>query len=123
MFTWSWVLGFGIIGVGSRFAVDSWIVRWGFSFPFGTLFINILGSLIAGFCIGIGVQKNLAEEPVRLGIIVGFCGGFTTMSGYGLQFVQLLNDGKVAHALAYGVGSPALCILSVVSGLFLGRML
>ena len=119
---WLWVLGFGVVGVASRFAIDSWIARWPLSFPIGTLFINILGSLIAGFFIGLGLGRNLAEDPLRLGIVVGFCGGFTTMSGFGLQFVQLMNDGKVSHALIFGIGSPVLCILSVMVGLYAARM-
>jgi len=120
---WTYVLCFGVIGVAARFAIDSWLARWALSFPFGTLFINLVGSLIAGFIIGLGPQRNLAEDPIRLGLVVGLCGGFTTMSGFGLQFVQLMNDGKVSHALIYGFGSPVLCILSVMVGLFVAKMM
>lgn len=120
---WLWVLGFGVIGVAFRFAIDSWISKWAFSFPVGTLFINSSGCLIAGFCLGFGLQKDLAETPIRLGIVVGFCGGFTTFSGYGLQFLQLMDTGRVSSALIYGIGSPVLCILSVAGGLFLSRVL
>jgi CrcB protein len=96
--SWACVIGFGVIGAGFRFAIDSWIAKRAFSFPVGTLFINIVGCLIAGLCLGFG-QKDLAETPIRLGIIVGFCGGFTTFSGYGLQFLQLVDSGKMSLAL------------------------
>lgn len=77
---WPWVIGFGVIGVSLRFAVDSYVAKYAFSFPIGTLSINIVGCFIAGICFGWGVQRDLGVDPVRLGIIVGFCGGFTTFS-------------------------------------------
>lgn len=118
---WLWVLGFGVTGVGLRFAVDSWIARFTWSFPVGTLFINIAGCFIAGLLFGFGIHKSV-NDPIRLGMIVGFCGGFTTFSGFGLQFMQLMNDGKFGAALAYGIGSPVLCILATGGGLLLSRL-
>lgn len=109
------------MGVGSRFIIDSWISKSSPSFPLGTLAINILGCLIAGFVAHFGAQKELALDPVRLGVIVGFCGGFTTFSGFGLQFLQLLSSGRQMAALAYGIGSPFLCIIATSSGYFLSK--
>lgn len=120
---WVWVVSFGVLGVTSRFAIDSWVAKYAFSFPIGTLFINIAGCFLAGYLFGLGLQKDIGANPVRLGIIVGFCGGFTTFSGFGLQFMQLLNDGKVLHAIAYGTGSPVLCILATAGGLLVSRSL
>ncbi len=118
---WIWVLGFGLVGVGLRFAIDTWISRYALSFPFGTLAINTAGCLLAGLLFGTGLQKDLGESQIRVGLIVGFCGGFTTFSGFGLQFMQLMNDGKTLPAIVYGVGSPVLCILATVAGLVLSR--
>lgn len=119
---WLWVLTFGALGVAARFAIDTWIAKFLFSFPFGTLAINILGCFIAGLCFNSGMQRDLALSPVRLAVIVGFCGGFTTFSGFGLQFMELLSGGRVMAALAYGIGSPVLCFLATAGGLYLPRL-
>ncbi len=121
--SWLIVISLGALGVGLRFAIDAWIAKFHFSFPYGTLVINIVGCLIAGLVLSTGMQKDLAADPVRLGIIVGFCGGFTTFSGFGLQFIQLLSSGKTFAALAYGAGTPILCILATALGFFCARFL
>jgi fluoride exporter len=118
---WLWVTIFGVMGVSSRFAIDTFISRYALTFPVGTLLINIAGCFIAGFIFGL--QKDLAANPVRLGMVVGFCGGFTTFSGFGLQFVQLASDGKLGAAAVYGLGTPTLCLFATAAGLFLSKTL
>lgn len=118
---WFWVIGFGIFGVGSRFAIDTWVAKYSLSFPFGTLFINVVGCFLAGLLFGPGFQKIISENAIRVGIIVGFCGGFTTFSGFGLQFFQLINAEKVGLAMVYGIGSATGCILATGCGLLLSR--
>lgn len=120
---WLWVIGFGFLGVSSRFAIDSWTARLSFSFPIGTLAINVVGCFIAGLLFSPGLRSDLSADHVQIGIIVGFCGGFTTFSGFGLQFMQLLNDGRIIPAIAYGIGSPVLGVLATAGGLLLSRVL
>ena len=117
---WLWVLSFGVVGIGLRFAIDSWIVKFGFYFPVGTLFINVTGCFIAGLLFSSGLNSDF-KDPIRLGMIVGFCGGFTTFSGFGLQFMQLFSEGKIGTAVTYGVASPVLCVLATVAGLLISR--
>lgn len=119
---WIWVPIFGIVGVTSRFAIDLWVTRWSLAAPIGTFLINAVGCLIAGFIIGIAPNKSVTNESLRLGIMIGFCGGFTTMSGFSVQVVQLINSGKISQALAYGIGSPIFCLLAVIAGLVLARI-
>lgn len=118
---WLWVIGFGVIGVGSRFAIDSWVARFSFPFPVGTLAINIAGCFLAGLLFGSNFHSDQSGSQLRIGVIVGFCGGFTTFSGFGLQFMQLMNDGRIAPAVAYGIASPVLCVLATAGGLVLAR--
>jgi fluoride exporter len=120
MMQWLWILLFGMVGVGSRFGIDKWMMRWDFSFPLGTLVINIAGCLIAGICFGL--TKDLGAHPVRLAIIVGFCGGFTTFSGFGLQIMQMIESERFMASVLYGVGTPVLCVMATGLGLFLVRV-
>lgn len=119
---WLSVVGFGVIGVSLRFAIDSWIANWAFSFPIGTLLINILGSLAAGFVYRYGFEQEQLSLTLRLGLLIGFCGGFTTFSGFALQLVQQLQAGRFAPALIYSAGSPILCIFAAYGGIFLARL-
>ena len=123
MMHWLWVIGFGIVGVSSRFAIDSWIAKFAFGFPVGTLAINIAGCLIAGFVFSAWGSRDLGSDPVRLGIVVGFCGGFTTFSGFGLQILQMFEDGRMPAAFAYGIATPVLCVLATGGGFFCARAL
>ncbi len=71
---------------------------------------------------GLGALKDQPNNQVYLGVVVGFCGGFTTFSGFGLQFMQLVNAGKIVNAVIYGAGSPVLGILGTAAGLFIARI-
>lgn len=117
-----WIITFGVVGVSSRFAVDTFFSRWEFSFPLHTLLINVLGCFIAGIIVNLGGSgKLLTESPIRLALIVGFCGGFTTFSGFGIQLVQMFQAGRVIPALTYGVGTNILCVLATALGFFLTK--
>lgn len=116
-----WVSVFGLAGVLSRFAIDVSVSRWALAFPYGTLLINIAGCFTAGLIVGIGGGKNPPDHPQRLGLIVGFCGGFTTYSGFGLQVVQLAGNDRWAAALSYAALTPVLCILATAAGAFAAR--
>jgi CrcB protein len=86
--------------------------------------INILGSFV------IGVVAGLTLAPARMGmhpdlrifLMVGICGGFTTFSAFSLQMLELLQAGDVVPALVYGAGSVLLCLLFVWCGWWLGRV-
>jgi fluoride exporter len=120
---WMIVAGLGVVGVSVRFGIDTWIARWAFSFPVGTLLINSIGCFIAGLIVNFGGQRDLSADPLRLGLIVGFCGGFTTFSGYGLQLVQLIESNRMLAALLYGAASPLLCLIATASGFMISRWL
>jgi fluoride exporter len=118
---WVCVLGFGVLGVACRFAIDSWLMRWAFSFPVGTLAINVVGCFIAGLILALTLPSGFSSHPIYLGLVVGFCGGFTTFSGYGIQFIQMMNEGRWIPAVAYGIVTPILCLLSTGAGLFVAK--
>ena len=70
------------------------------AFPFGTLAVNLLGALAIGLLAGVFEKLSLPTD-LRLFLITGILGGFTTFSSFGLETAQLLEYGHVAYALAY----------------------
>lgn len=116
----TFVLIFGAIGVGLRYAIDSFFgVTEGF--PWNTFLINIAGCAVAGLIAG---SKTLSEQEMqvwRTALMVGFCGGFTTFSAYSLQAVQLLERGSGMTAFVYALSSPVAGGIAAVAGIALGR--
>jgi CrcB protein len=96
----------------------------GTRFPYGTLLINILGSFVIGAVAGLTLTPaRMGMHPdVRIFLMVGICGGFTTFSAFSLQTLELIQTGDVIPAALYAAGSVVLCILFVWLGWWLGRL-
>lgn len=71
------------------------------SFPYGTFFVNILGSFLIGILFGISEKSNLFSPEVRLFLTVGFCGGFTTFSTFTLDGLMLIRDAQYLYLTLY----------------------
>ena len=86
--------------------------------PWGTIMINIAGSFVIGFfgTLTLAHGRFPAAENVRLFVMVGLCGGFTTFSSFSLQTLDLLRSGAVGRALINVVASVVLCVLAVSAG-------
>jgi CrcB protein len=110
-------LGAGLGGM-ARHGVGVAALRLGSSFPYGTLAINVLGSILMGLFTGWFALRG-GSQALRLFIATGVLGGFTTFSSYSLEAVLLLERGETGAALAYILGSVVLGL----AGLFLGLAL
>ena len=90
----------------------------GETFPWGTLFVNILGSLIIGFFATLTGPDGriLVGSTTRLFVMVGFCGGYTTFSSLSLQTLNLIHDGEFLYAGLNIAASVVLCLLAVWLG-------
>lgn len=112
----------GFIGTVSRFllarAVQTSILS---SFPYGTLAVNILGSLIIGLIYGYSERDILIDPELRLFLTVGICGGFTTFSTFSAESFYLLRDGQYLWFLSYTLLSVTLCILAVSLGFLISK--
>jgi CrcB protein len=88
------------------------------AFPWGTLLANVSGCFAIGFAAGwSGPDGRLVEsEAARSFVMVGFCGGYTTFSAFGLQTVEMLQAGDVARAGANVAASLVLCLLATWAG-------
>ncbi len=88
-------------------------------FPLGTVFINVLGSFVIGYfgTLTLHSGKYPVSENVRLFVMVGICGGFTTFSSFSLQSFDLARSGAWGRALANIVFSVVLCIAAVAAAI------
>src|SRR5262245_15052601 len=91
------------------------------AFPFGTLFINVTGSLVMGLVAGYFAFFGSAPQSVRLFIATGVLGGYTTFSTFSLDAGLLVESGQLGAATLYVVGSVLLSLLGFFVGLWLMR--
>jgi CrcB protein len=117
-----WVALGSALGGAARFFCTGVAARlFGETFPWGTLFVNVLGSLIIGFFATLtGPDGRIfAGTTTRQFVMTGILGGFTTFSSFSLQSLNLANDGEWLQAGGNVVGSVVLCLVAV----WLGHML
>ncbi len=113
------VLAGSALGGLARFWLGAWmVVVAGPDFPWGTLLINVLGSLAIGLA---ATAIPIADGASRAFVMVGLCGGFTTFSAYSLQTLELLQADRLAAALGYMTASVAACLAATWLGWVLGR--
>lgn len=112
-------LGAGV-GGAARHAVNTAAARiLGYGFPFGTLTVNILGSIIMGLLTEFFVVRSGLPQELRLFLTTGLLGGFTTFSTFSLDTISLWERGQWVIAAGY----VALSIVASLAGLFLGLLM
>jgi len=114
----------GSLGALMRFIVSSSVAeKFGNSFPYGTLAVNVLGSFIMGFLAMFLVERIGIDPLLRLGIFVGFLGAFTTFSTFSMETFNLLEQGDILRAVMNMFISVILSILAVWLGILLGKQI
>lgn len=113
----------GAVGASLRHLANLAALRLtGPDFPWGTMFVNVAGSLAMGLLIGwLARRSGGASNELRLLLATGVLGGFTTFSAFSLDFVVLWERGQLAQAFGYALSSVALSIAALASGLLLVR--
>jgi CrcB protein len=91
------------------------------SFPFGTLAVNIAGCFLIGIAFGLSDKGNLNQE-MRLFLVTGILGGFTTFSAFSSETIGMMNDGQILYAIAYVVSSVILGLLSTFFAVSLTKL-
>jgi CrcB protein len=113
----------GALGALGRYAVDALIERRTESvFPWATFTINMTGCLAVGFLVAALVDRHRAPTWLRAGLVVGFCGGFTTFSTFAQETLDLTESRHVVVAATTVSISVALGLLAVYVGARLGRV-
>jgi CrcB protein len=118
-----WVTIGSAIGGLLRYAITRWTLTLSMGFPYGTFFINVIGSFVIGYFGTLTLQsgKFAASDNLRLFVMVGICGGFTTFSSFSLQTFDAMRTGAWGRALANVVFSVVLCVAAVAVGHFLAK--
>jgi CrcB protein len=110
------------LGGSARQAINLFAAKWGFAFPYGTLFINVLGSLLMGIVAEYAIRRGLPGHW-RLFLATGILGGFTTFSTFSLETAALYERGEVLSAIAYVLASLIIGVGGLFVGLFLVRQI
>jgi fluoride exporter len=114
----------GFAGANLRYWVAGWAAqRLGQSFPWGTLIINVSGSLLLAVFLGWSLQHIGMDPRMRLLVIFGFFGAYTTFSTYANESVLMLETGDWLGVLGNVVGMNLLCLAGALVGLAIGRQL
>lgn len=114
-----------MVGVGGfagsilRYLISYTInTNWVSHFPFGTLTVNLTGSLFIGMIIAASLGEDISQQ-MRLLLATGFCGGFTTFSSFSYEFFSLLQNEHTGYAFLYATASVILGLLFVWLGFIL----
>jgi len=119
-----WISLGAILGANLRYGLGGWAgQRWGAQFPFGTLLINLTGSLILGFFTTLITQRFLVDPRWRLFFAVGFLGSYTTFSTYTYESIALLTAGNWMLGLFNLFGGAFLGGLAAMTGVILARLI
>jgi fluoride exporter len=111
----------GALGVNARYWLGAWMNRWtGGAFPWATFAINVSGSFAIGF-LAMALARWLPHPHVRLLVVVGFLGGYTTFSTFAFDSLTLWERGEARMALMNVVGSVVAGLIAVALGVGLAR--
>ena len=121
-----------VLAIAAGGAVGSVLRYWmsngvhavvGRGFPFGTLAVNVTGSLLVGFLFVLFIDRLSDEAILRAGVLIGVLGGFTTFSAFSIETFNLIEEGAWTKA-GLNVGlSLVLCIVATWIGVLLARQL
>ncbi|HCU53275.1 MAG TPA: fluoride efflux transporter CrcB [Gammaproteobacteria bacterium] len=114
----------GALGSVLRYGLSNWVYSLaGRGFPYGTLVVNVLGSLAMGILFVLMVERMGTSAAWRAGLLIGVLGGFTTFSTFSIETFNLIEQGAMAKAAANMLASLILCVSATWFGVILARQL
>ena len=117
-----WIAVGAVAGASARYFLSTLIARdISSAFPYGTLLINITGSLVVGFFLVFSTERALLDPRWRLLVAIGFCGSYTTFSSYAFESFALMEQGQWLLTGINIVASNALCLVPVLAGAAIAR--
>jgi len=118
------IAGGGAVGALFRFWVSSGVYRLlGQDFPYGTLAVNVLGSVAMGFLYVLLLERSTASPELRGALLIGFLGAFTTFSSFSIETLNLVEQAELLKAGLNILLSVGACIVACWFGLVLGRQI
>jgi CrcB protein len=115
-----WIAIGGAVGTLARYETGTALARFSARFPFGTLAVNLIGCFIMGYLQGLFLDRVIKPE-LRLALLVGFLGGYTTFSSFGWETTAFLHDGQYARAAMNFLANNVIGIGLVLVGYALAR--
>jgi CrcB protein len=113
----------GAVGAPARYLLDSVVQEHTEgAFPWGTLVVNMTGSLVMGLMTGAALYHVFPEAP-KIWLGTGFCGAYTTFSTFTFETIGLLEDGAISGAFANAAASLLACTIAGAAGLALAAAL
>ncbi len=117
-----WIALGAVAGATARYALSGYIARaFSSSFPYGTLVINVTGSLVLGFFLVLAGERMLLDPRWRMLVAIGFCGSYTTFSSYAFETFSAMESGQRTLMALNIVGNNALCLGAVLLGAAIAR--
>jgi fluoride exporter len=117
-----WISLGALLGANLRYFLTRIITRFSdAAFPWGTLVINITGSLILGFFLAWTTERVLADPLWRLLVAIGFCGSYTTFSSFAFETMVYFQQGHWTLFAANIMANNLLCLLAVLAGGVIAR--
>ena len=114
---WAAFVAAAACGAVLRFVIDAWVIdRTKGLFPWGTLLVNLTGSIVLGFLTGLGLYHAFGSTP-RFVLGTGFCGAYTTFSTFSFETVRLLEEGALNDAMGNAFGTLTVCAVGAAAGL------
>lgn len=111
----------GALGSLARFAVATLLLgRWGSRFPYGTLAVNVSGCFLIGWLMTLPSMRLTDAVPLRLLLVTGFLGGFTTFSAFGYETAVLIRQGSTSAAAINILSNVLAGLAAVLAGITLG---
>mgnify|MGYP002640774421 CR=1 FL=1 len=112
----------GFLGAVGRYGMSSIVQRLGDRFPYGTLSVNLLGSFILGLLATLFLEKMIVSQELRLFLIVGLLGAFTTYSTFSLETLNLIRAGEWMFAGLNVLANVAGTLLAVWAGVSIAKL-
>jgi CrcB protein len=117
-----WIALGAVVGASARYFLSTQIARhFSTTFPYGTLVINLTGSVVLGFFLIYSTERVLLDPRWRLLVAIGFCGSYTTFSSYAFESFALMEQGQWLMMGLNILGSNALCLAAVLAGAAMAR--
>jgi CrcB protein len=112
------------VGANLRYLLSNWAAQqWGATFPYGTMLINVAGSLVIGFILALAVTRISLSLPWRLLLVTGLLGGFTTFSTFSYETYTLLVEGSWLAAGLNVLGSVGIGLIAIFLGAGIARII
>jgi CrcB protein len=114
----------GALGAAMRYLVSNGFYSLlGRDFPYGTLAVNVIGSFLMGVLTVLLIDRGEIDPLVKLAILVGFLGSFTTFSTFSMDTLVLINDGALSRAFLNMLTNVVVCVSAVWLGMVITKQL